>query len=360
MFGYPFDISVLGSEHVGKKTFANCKFLDSFFDQDYMSTIGMDVSLKKVEIDNTIVKLRFSIFSCAQYWWDGTLKGILEGIIRGAYGAIILYDVTNSKSIEQISQWIQIVKNNAGDIPILLVGNKLDLKEQREISKEQIETIENEHNLASSIEISVKTGENMEKMVSNLARMVLNSYKLIYKARIDVDEYKKRMITYINQAEKEKEILDDNQNLVGLMEKLKKTLISNTHETYRTDKVIYGYVLLIRNCYDLLKNPVLPSDKDLLQKNIEQGYKGVYEELKKKTPKLKRSKYDRIKKTKRMNIYNSLFYMRFFLGAEKTEQFSKTYNIETLKSLKPHYSKQNILYFIWITIVIIIIAIFSR
>ena len=177
MYDLLFDIAILGSEHVGKKTLAKSKFLDSFGDQNYMATIGMDVSLKKVEIDNTIVKLRFSIFSCAQYWWDGTLKGILEGIIRGAYGAIILYDVTNSKSIEQISHWIQIVKDNAGDIPILLAGNKLDLKEQREIAKEQIETIKKEYDIAASLEISAKTGENVEKLFSNLTNLILNHFK---------------------------------------------------------------------------------------------------------------------------------------------------------------------------------------
>ena len=339
MSGYPFDISVLGSEHVGKKTFANCKFLDSFTDKDYMSTIGMDVSLKKVEINETIVKLRFSTFSCAQYWWAGTLNGILGHMVRGAYGAIILYDITNSKSIEQISQWIQIVKNNAGDIPILLAGNKLDLKEQREISKEQIETIKNEHNIASSMEISVKTGENMEKMVSKLARMVLNSYKSIAKARIDVDDYKKRIITYINQAEEGVNIPNDYQNLAELVEWLKNAINTSIRKNERKENIVYGYVLLIRICFDFIKEPILLLDKDLLQTNIDQAYKSIHDILRRD-----RSIY-----------YNTHGIMRIFLGIDQTRQFYSKYKVKAPRSLKPILPKNWYLYAFYLTIVIVIL-----
>ena len=177
MYQYLFDITVLGSEHVGKKTFAKGKFLQSFSDLNYMLTIGAEISLKTIEIDETIVRLRFRTFSCAQYRWDKTRKGNLGFLVRGSHGAIILYDVTNSKSIEQITRWIQIVKENAGDIPILLAGNKLDLKEQRELSQEQIETIKKEYDIASALEISAKTGENVEKLFSNLTNLILNQFK---------------------------------------------------------------------------------------------------------------------------------------------------------------------------------------
>jgi len=174
MYDRLFYIAVLGSEHVGKKTFAKGKFLDSFRDSDYMLTTGAEISLKTIEIDETIVKLQLRTFSCAQYRWDKNRKGNLGILVRGAHGAIVLYDVTSSKSIEQIPPWIQIVRDYAGDIPILLAGNKLDLNEQRKISKEQIETIKNEYNIASAVEISAKTGENIEKLFSTLTNLILN------------------------------------------------------------------------------------------------------------------------------------------------------------------------------------------
>jgi len=177
MYDLLLEIAILGSEHVGKKTLAKSKFLDSFGDQDYMSTIGMIFSRKTVKIDQTIAKLFIRIFNDKQHWWPKTRRGPLGMNMSGSVGAIILYDITNSKSLERGPQWIQIVKDNAGDIPILLVGNKLDLKEQREVSKEQIEKIKNEYNIASALEISVKTGENVEKLFSDLANLILNQFK---------------------------------------------------------------------------------------------------------------------------------------------------------------------------------------
>ena len=177
MYNILFEIAILGSEHVGKKTLAKSKFLDSFGDQDYMSTIGMIFSKKTVKIDQTIVMLLIRTFSDKHRWWIKSPKGNLGNNMRGTKGAIVLYDITNSKSLERGPQWIQIVKDNAGDIPILLVGNKLDLKEQREVSKEQIEKIKNEYNIASALEISVKTGENVEKLFSDLTNLILNQFK---------------------------------------------------------------------------------------------------------------------------------------------------------------------------------------
>ena len=176
-----FDIAILGSEHVGKKTLAKSKFLDSFDDQDYMSTIGIIFSKKTVKIDQTIVMLPIRTFTDKQYWWNKTRRGHLGMNMRGSKGAIILYDITNSKSLERGPQWIQIVKDNAGDIPILLVGNKRDLKEQREISNEQIETFKKEQNIAAAMEISVKTGENIEKLFSNLTNLILTQFKRRYR-----------------------------------------------------------------------------------------------------------------------------------------------------------------------------------
>ena len=338
MYQYPSDITVLGSEKVGKKTLTKFKLLSNISELDYMFTMGMGISIKTIEIDNTIVKLRFSIFSCVQYWWDGTLKGILQNLVRGAHGAIILYDITNSKSLERIPQWIRVVKDNAGEVPIILVGNKLDLKQQREITKEQVEKIKNEHDIASSMEISLKTGENVEKMVSNLTRMILNSYKTLDKYKVDVDEYKKRMITYINQAEEGVNLPNDYQNLAELMERLKNAINTSIRKNERKENIIYGYVLLIRNCFDLLKEPFLLIDKESLQTNIDQAYKSIYDILRRD-----RSIY-----------YNTHGIMIMMLGTDQTRQFYNKYKVKAPRSLKPILPKNWYLYALYITIAIVI------
>jgi small GTP-binding protein len=172
-FEYLFFIAVLGSNKVGKKTLAKSRFLKPMSHLDYMLTIGVEFATKTVVIDITKVKLAFRILSSAQRFWDKSQRVNCGVHVRSSNGAIILYDLTDPTTIEKLSHWIQIVKDNAKDIPILLVGNKFDLKQQREVSKEQIEQIENQYNINSTIEISLKTGENVESMILNLTRLIL-------------------------------------------------------------------------------------------------------------------------------------------------------------------------------------------
>jgi GTPase SAR1 family protein len=176
-FEYLFDIAVLGSEQVGKKTLAKSKFLGSFSDLDYMSTTGIDFASKTIEIGNTAAKLLIRIYNHKQLWSKNNSKITLEILVRHTHGAIILYDLTNLKSLEQTPQWIQIVRNYAGDIPIILVGNKSDLVQQREITNEHIEKVIQKHGVASSMEISAKTGENIERMLINLTSKILTESK---------------------------------------------------------------------------------------------------------------------------------------------------------------------------------------
>ena len=184
-FEYLFDIAVLGSEQVGKKTLAKSKVLGSFSDLDYMSTTGIDFASKTIEIGNTAAKLLIRIYNHKQLWWKNNSKITLEILVRHTHGAIILYDLTNLKSLEQTPQWIQIVRNNAGDIPIILVGNKSDLVRQREITNEHIEKVIQKHGVASSMEISATTGENIERMLINLTSKILTESKELLETNRD-------------------------------------------------------------------------------------------------------------------------------------------------------------------------------
>lgn len=190
------DIVVLGSKNVGKKTMVKSKFFDSPGDSEFMAMIGVAFPIKNIEIYETKVKLRFRIFTHEQRFWGKNQKVNLEIQVRRKHGAIVIYDITNSETLEQASHWIQIVKDNTEGIPIFLVGNKLDLEEQREVSKEQAEKIKNKHNLASVMEISVKSEENMEKMISELAYMIINHIREIS----ELDEKRDSFVRSINSA----------------------------------------------------------------------------------------------------------------------------------------------------------------
>ena len=339
MHEYLLDVAVLGSENVGKRTLAKSRFFGNSSNLDYMLTIGMDLSTKTVEIDDTIVKILFRIFNHRKYWWDKTQKYNLGIHVRSSHGAIILYDITSEQSLERIPQWIQIVRDNAGDVPILLVGNKLDLAELREVSREEIELIKENHGITSSMEISVKTGENVDNMFLDIASLTLKSKKVIELNEPDVDEYKKRMIKYVNQAEEGIDLPDDYQNLAELVERLKNAISTSIHRNERKENIVYGYILLIRNCLDLLKEPILLLDKELLQTNINQAYKRVFDIL----------------RQDRSIYYNTHVIMGMILGIDQTRQFYSKYNVKKPRSFKPILPENWYLYALYLIFVIVIL-----
>ncbi|MFX1345169.1 MAG: Rab family GTPase [Promethearchaeota archaeon] len=133
-------------------------------------TIGVDFCTKVVNLDEKNFKLQLWVFSNEERF-----KFLLPTYLRGSNAIIIIYDITNPRSLEKIPEWCQMAKNYRKDIPILLVGNKLDLEERRKVSKEQLN---NNYDISNSMEISLKTGENVEQMFINIIKMIFEKHSL--------------------------------------------------------------------------------------------------------------------------------------------------------------------------------------
>lgn len=153
-------ICMFADNDVGKKTFTQ-KFIGPVRKDDLSMTIGVDLRSKEIDIDGKILILQFWIANIEERFQD-----IWKGYIRDCKGVILMYDITNAKSLNRLSEWVQLIRNNLeyDDVPILLVGNKLDLEENREISKEQVENFITDNDISESMEISLQTAENVEKM----------------------------------------------------------------------------------------------------------------------------------------------------------------------------------------------------
>lgn len=172
-FDYLLKICLFGDKDVGKKTLAFSDFLKNIFREDYysMSTRGVELTTKEVNFCGKITRLQFWIISDDKE----RFQSIWKQYIKGSNGVIFMYDIANAKSFIRMSEWYQIVQNYKVKIPILLVGNKLDLEEYREVSKDQIEMFKQDHNIVSSMEISVKTGKNVEEMFLKITNLILKS-----------------------------------------------------------------------------------------------------------------------------------------------------------------------------------------
>jgi len=163
-YDYTIKIYMFADNDVGKKTFAQ-KFLGSVRKEDSSMTIGVDFRSKKIDIDGKILILQFWIASIEERFQD-----IWKMYIRGSLGVILMYDITNEESLNKLSEWIPLIRDSP---PILLVGNKLDLGSNREVSKELVDIFKEKNNISDSMEISLQTGENVENMFRELIEMIL-------------------------------------------------------------------------------------------------------------------------------------------------------------------------------------------
>lgn len=163
-FEYTYKICIFAGKNVGKKSLTK-RYTTA--EEYYMGEArGVHFLSKTVEIYNKIVKLQYWLFATG----NERTKFLFGQYLRGSNGAIIMYDISNRKSLNDLSEWFQLTKNE--NLPILLVGNKLDLEENREVSKEEVEKLKKQYEISSSMEISLKTGENVFNMSKKIAEMI--------------------------------------------------------------------------------------------------------------------------------------------------------------------------------------------
>jgi len=158
-YDYLFKSIVVGDGGVGK-TALTLRFSKGFFTEDYKMTIGVDFHVKTISIDTHEGPIKCKL----QLWDTGgqeRFSSIRPMYYRGSLGTILVFDLTNSASFEHLPQWIEEVRANIkSDIPVLLIGNKSDLTDQRAVSIEEISNFTRAFNLYY-METSAKTGDGV-------------------------------------------------------------------------------------------------------------------------------------------------------------------------------------------------------
>ncbi|MFX0044015.1 MAG: Rab family GTPase [Candidatus Hodarchaeota archaeon] len=168
-------ICILADEGVGKHILLRdqIKCL-SPFKEDHMRTIGVQIVSKDIIINKKSIKISFFMLGMKDYF-----SPFYRTYCLGADGAIIMYDITNSKTLERISEWVQLLRKSAGNIPIMLVGNKVDLK-SREITTEEAIKTNDKFDLSGFYEISAKTGANVEEMFRKVVKLTLSNRGIVH------------------------------------------------------------------------------------------------------------------------------------------------------------------------------------
>ncbi|CAG9329964.1 unnamed protein product [Blepharisma stoltei] len=168
-----FKLLIIGSSGVGKSCFL-LQFTEGVFKQDHIVTIGVEYGAKNITINNTLVKLQI---------WDTAgqeeYRSITRTFYRNAHGIIIMYDITNLETFEDIDSWINEAKQNAGpDVSLFLVGNVLDLSpEEREVDTDIAEKYAAENKLDGFMETSAKTAENVTEVFTKFGEILYKKHR---------------------------------------------------------------------------------------------------------------------------------------------------------------------------------------
>uniref|UniRef100_UPI00358E1C22 ras-related protein Rab-10-like n=1 Tax=Myxine glutinosa TaxID=7769 RepID=UPI00358E1C22 len=173
-YDFLFKLLLIGDSGVGK----TCMLLrfsdDAFkFNTTFSSTRGIDFKIKTVELGGKKIKLQI---------WDTAgqerFHTITTCYYRGAMGILLVYDITNSKSFENISKWLRNIDEHASeDVERMLLGNKCDMEEKRMVPREKGEQIAREHGIPF-YETSAKANVSIDKAFLILAEDILKKTPL--------------------------------------------------------------------------------------------------------------------------------------------------------------------------------------
>nr|MDO8085947.1 Rab family GTPase [Candidatus Sigynarchaeum springense] len=161
---YIFKIVLAGDGAVGKTTLVE-RFVEQKFTEDYMATIGAGIMKKEYKLRGEDVTCQLSIWDLAG---QDLFKRARKSYFNNTSAGILVFDVTRKETFKHVKTWMEEFKIVRKPIPIVLVGNKIDLEGAREVSKGEGEELAKELNL-SYIETSAKEGSNVEEVFEMLA-----------------------------------------------------------------------------------------------------------------------------------------------------------------------------------------------
>jgi len=165
-YDYLFKLLLIGDSGVGKSCLL-LRFADNTYTDSYISTIGVDFKIRTLDIDGKTVKLQI---------WDTAgqerFRTITSSYYRGAHGIIVVYDVTDKVSFNNVKQWLgEIDRYACQSVNKLLVGNKADLVEKKVVDYNEAKEFADGLGI-SFLETSAKSAQNVEEAFLTMTRQI--------------------------------------------------------------------------------------------------------------------------------------------------------------------------------------------
>ncbi|KAG4304752.1 hypothetical protein PORY_001805 [Pneumocystis oryctolagi] len=163
-YDYLIKLLLIGDSGVGKSCLL-LRFSEDSFTPSFITTIGIDFKIRTIELDGKRIKLQI---------WDTAgqerFRTITTAYYRGAMGILLVYDITDEKSFNNVKLWVSNIQQYASEnVNKILVGNKCDWEERRVISEEQGQNLAQEYGIPF-LETSAKSNINVDNVFFSLAR----------------------------------------------------------------------------------------------------------------------------------------------------------------------------------------------
>ena len=180
-YEFLFKLILIGDSSVGKSNIL-LQYLKGQFDPNSKATVGVEFGTKNIEINNKKIKIQI---------WDTAgqerYRSITSAYYRGAKGAFIVYDITRKTTFDNIDRWAADLKANGDDnISIVLIGNKLDLEDKREVQKDE-GVKKSEEFKTAFMETSALNGDNIDKAFDELIEQIYQNNCSIIDDGVNVD-----------------------------------------------------------------------------------------------------------------------------------------------------------------------------
>ncbi|XP_055872491.1 uncharacterized protein LOC106064106 isoform X2 [Biomphalaria glabrata] len=190
-FAHLFKVLIIGPENVGKTSFLR-RYVDDCFSESYISTIGVDFSIATLQsADDQKIKLQI---------WDTAgqerFRTVTDTYFRGAHGFLVLYNVLDKETFQQLPYWLDMVDILApSGIALMIVGNKADATNStREVSKEEVKAFAEARKIVFE-EASSKNNLNVSAIFQNLTEMMLQKKHSIGEGHINTNQQKREAVT---------------------------------------------------------------------------------------------------------------------------------------------------------------------
>ena len=169
-YDYIFKVLLVGNSVVGNTSLI-LRYVDQIWNDVFIPTIGVDFKVKSLEIENKSIKLQI---------WDTAgqerFRNVISSYFKGAHGILLIFDITSRDSFKELENWLAEVEKNAStQILKILIGNKCDLEEEREISKDEGEAFAMRNGM-QYIETSAKINTNVNEAFEALSKIMVEYY----------------------------------------------------------------------------------------------------------------------------------------------------------------------------------------